>query len=59
MMTNGLLDPIFPIEGAKCIAEAAERAYATTTCDGLITANDKHYKYIPNLECRRFEPEHS
>jgi len=28
MMTNGLLDPIFPIKGARLIAKAAERAYA-------------------------------
>ena len=22
----------------------------------LLTANDKHYKYIPNIEIKRFEP---
>jgi len=22
----------------------------------LMTANDKHYKYIPNIECKKFIP---
>ena len=38
------------------MADALIAATVLQTSDVLITANDKHYKYIPNIEIQKFNP---
>jgi len=38
------------------LADALIAATVIQTSETLLTANDKHYKFIPNIECNRFEP---
>jgi predicted nucleic acid-binding protein len=38
------------------MADALIAATVLQTTDVLLTANDKHYKYIPNIEVQKFNP---
>lgn len=39
------------------LADALIAATVVQNSDKLLTANEKHYKFIPNIECRKFVPE--
>ena len=39
------------------LADALIAATVVQTNDTLLTANEKHYKYIPNIDCKKFELE--
>jgi predicted nucleic acid-binding protein len=38
------------------LADSLIAATVINNCEMLITANDKHYKYIPNIQLIKFEP---
>lgn len=38
------------------LADALIAATVVQSGEVLLTANDKHYKFIPTIECRRFKP---
>jgi hypothetical protein len=46
----------YSLSHSMMLADALIAATVVQTNETLLTANDKHYKYIPNIECRRFEP---
>ncbi|OQB95728.1 MAG: PIN domain protein [Spirochaetes bacterium ADurb.Bin110] len=39
------------------LADALIAATVIQRGETLLTANDKHYKFIPAMQCKRFEPE--
>ncbi len=39
------------------LADALIAATAVQTSELLLTANTKQYKYIPNIDCKKFSPE--
>lgn len=38
------------------LADAIVAATAVQNSEKLFTANDKHYRFIPNIECLKFKP---
>ena len=46
----------YSLSHSMMLADALIAATVIQTSEILLTANDKHYKYIPNIECKRFEP---
>lgn len=39
------------------LADALIAATVVQMGETLLTANDKHYKFVPTMQCKRFEPE--
>ena len=46
----------YSLSHSMMLADALIAATVVQMSEILLTANDKHYKYIPNIECKRFEP---
>ncbi|OGT93835.1 MAG: twitching motility protein PilT [Gammaproteobacteria bacterium RIFOXYB2_FULL_38_6] len=46
----------YSLSHSMMLADALIAATVVQTSETLLTANDKHYKYIPNIDCKRFEP---
>ena len=46
----------YALSHAMGFADALIAATVIQNSETLLTANDKHYKFIPNLECRKFTP---
>jgi len=38
------------------VADALIAATVVQNSEFLLTANDKHYKFIPNIDCKKFDP---
>jgi len=47
----------YALSHSMCLADALIAATVIQYGETFLTANDKHYKFIPNLNCKRFEPE--
>ena len=47
----------YALSHSMMLADALIAATVVQTNDKLLTANDKHYKFIPTLECMKFKPE--
>ncbi len=47
----------YALSHAMCMADALIAATVVQRGETLLTANDKHYKFIPTIQCKRFEPE--
>ena len=47
----------YALSHSMMLADALIAATVVQTNETLLTANDKHYKYIPSIDCKRFEPE--
>jgi predicted nucleic acid-binding protein len=47
----------YSLSHSMMLADALIAATVVQTNETLLTVNDKHYKYIPNIDCKRFEPE--
>ena len=45
----------YSLSHSMMLADALIAATVVQTNETLLTANDKHYKYIPNIDCKRFE----
>ena len=46
----------YALSHAMTLADGLIAATVVQHGETLLTANDKHYKYIPTIECRRFNP---
>jgi predicted nucleic acid-binding protein len=44
----------YSLSHSMMLADALIAANAVQNSEILLTANSKHYKYIPNIECRKF-----
>jgi len=47
----------YALSHSMMLADALIAATVVQNSEILLTGNDKHYKFIPNIECKRFEPE--
>ncbi len=47
----------YALSHAIYLADALIAATVVQMGETLLTANDKHYKFIPNIKCKKFEPE--
>jgi predicted nucleic acid-binding protein len=47
----------YALNHAMYLADALIAATVVQMSETLLTANDEHYKFIPNIRCKRFEPE--
>jgi len=46
----------YSLSHSMMLADALIAATVVQNGETVITANDKHYKFIPNIECKRFNP---
>lgn len=46
----------YSLSHSVMLADALIAATVVQTSETLLAANDKHYNYIPNIDCKRFEP---
>jgi len=46
----------YSLSHSMMLGDALIAATIVQLGETLLTANDKHYKYIPNIEIKRFEP---
>ncbi len=46
----------YSLSHSMMLADALIAATVIQNSEILITANDKHYKFIPNIECKKFSP---
>ena len=46
----------YSLNHSMMLADALIAATVVQNSEILITANDKHYKFIPNIECKKFSP---
>jgi predicted nucleic acid-binding protein len=46
----------YALSHSMMLADALIAATVVQNSELLMTANDKHYKFIPNIECQRFNP---
>ena len=46
----------FALSHSMMLADALIAATVVQSNEKLITANDKHYKFIPTIECKKFSP---
>ncbi|GAB6276397.1 MAG: type II toxin-antitoxin system VapC family toxin [Rectinema sp.] len=48
----------YALSYAMSLADALIAATVVQMGETLLTANDKHYKFIPTIQCKRFEPDY-
>lgn len=46
----------YSLSHSMMLADAIIAATVVQNSETLLSANDKHYKFIPNIECKRFIP---
>jgi len=47
----------YALSHSMMLADALIAATAVQRGDAIITANEKHYRFVPSIECRKFSPE--
>jgi predicted nucleic acid-binding protein len=47
----------YALSHSMTLADALIAAKVVQNSEVLVTANDKHYKFIPILDCKKFDPE--
>ena len=46
----------YSLSHSMMLADALIAATAVQNSETLLTANDRHYKFIPTIDCRKFNP---
>jgi predicted nucleic acid-binding protein len=46
----------YSLSHSMMLADGLIAATAVQNSETLLTANDKHYKFIPTIECKKFNP---
>jgi len=48
----------YSLSHSMMLADGLIAATVVQNSETLLTANDKHYKFIPTIECKKFNPGH-